>query len=213
MRSDVLESVALGHAHAVEKCTHSITQIGRLNTELLRKILAGIPFYFLKIDIAGNVLKRSSATRFQFARFGGPCPLWNVHQAFAQPGQTMVQLAATPEGTIYLCIARTVSFSAGSYLSRPRAVAVGLGCEVAYAGQTVYAKGIDLEDAEAAEPIGPGCRACERTECRHRALPPIGLALDVGTAERGVVPYRIDTKLPKNASLKEGLVIPPIERE
>jgi hypothetical protein len=39
MRSDVLESVALGHAHAVEKCTHSITQIGRLNTELLRKIL------------------------------------------------------------------------------------------------------------------------------------------------------------------------------
>lgn len=184
----------------------------RLST-LQRRTSPGIPFYFLKIDIAGNVLKRSSATRFQFARFGGPCPLWNVHQAFAQPGQTLVQLAATPEGTIYLCVARTVSFSAGSYLSRPRAVAVGLGCEVAYAGQTVYAKGIDLEDAEAAEPIGPGCRACERTECRHRALPPIGRALDVGTAERGVVPYRIDTGLPKNTSLKEGVVIPPIERE
>ena len=46
----------------------------------------GIPFYFVKTDIAGNVLKRSSATRFQFARFGGPCPLWNVYRAFASPG-------------------------------------------------------------------------------------------------------------------------------
>jgi predicted transcriptional regulator/transcriptional regulator with XRE-family HTH domain len=163
----------------------------RLST-LQRRASPGIPFYFLKIDVAGNVLKRSSATRFQFARFGGPCPLWNVHQAFAQPGQTLVQLAATPEGTVYLCIARTVSLSAGSYLSRPRAVAVGLGCEVSYAAQTVYSKGIDLSDTEAAELIGPGCRACERTDCRHRALPPIGKALDVGTAERGVVPYRID---------------------
>lgn len=167
----------------------------RLST-LQRRASPGVPFYFLKIDIAGNVLKRSSATRFQFARFGGPCPLWNVHQSFSQPGRILVQLAATPEGTKYLSIARTVSLSAGSFLSRPRAVAVGLGCEVAYADQTVYAKGIDLEDTEAADPIGPGCRACERTDCRHRALPPIGRPLDVGTAERGVVPYRIDTRMP-----------------
>lgn len=166
----------------------------RLST-LQRRTSPGIPFYFLKIDIAGNVLKRSSATRFQFARFGGPCPLWNVHQSFSQPGRIQVQLASTPDGTIYLSIARTVSVSGGSYLSRPRAVAVGLGCEIAYAGQTVYSKGIDLDDVEAADPIGPGCRACERTECRHRALPPIGRPLDVGTAERGVVPYRIETKL------------------
>ena len=164
----------------------------RLST-LQRRTSPGIPFYFLKIDIAGNVLKRSSATRFQFARFGGPCPLWNVHRAFSQPNRILVQLAATPEGTKYLSIARTVSPSAGSYLSRPRAVAVGLGCEVAYASQTVYAKGVDLNDTEAADPIGPGCRACERTDCRHRALPPVGRKLDVGTAERGLVPYRIDT--------------------
>lgn len=162
----------------------------RLST-LQRPDATGIPFYFLKIDIAGNVLKRSSATRFQFARFGGPCPLWNVHQAFAQPGRVLVQLANTPDGTSYLCIARTVSMSGGSYLSRPRAVAVGLGCEVGYADQTIYATGLDLKNLDASDPIGPGCRACERVECRHRALPPIGRPLDVGTAERGVVPYRI----------------------
>ncbi|WP_246787942.1 short-chain fatty acyl-CoA regulator family protein [Bradyrhizobium sp. CCBAU 53421] len=165
----------------------------RLST-LQRRTSPGIPFYFLKIDIAGNVLKRSSATRFQFARFGGPCPLWNVHQSFSQPGRIMVQLAATADGTTYLCIARTVSLSGGSYLSRPRAVAVGLGCEIAHADQVVYSKGLDLEDIEAADPIGPGCRACERTDCRHRALPPIGRPLDVGTAERGLVPYRIETR-------------------
>lgn len=162
----------------------------RLST-LQRRNALGIPFYFLKIDVAGNVLKRSSATRFQFARFGGPCPLWNVHQSFAQPGRVLVQLAKTPDETTYLCIARTVSVSGGSYLSRPRAVAVGLGCEIAYAGQTVYSTGLDLKNMNAADPIGPGCRACERSDCRHRAQPPIGRPLDVGTAERGVIPYRI----------------------
>ncbi|WP_342723578.1 short-chain fatty acyl-CoA regulator family protein [Bradyrhizobium sp. B097] len=173
----------------------------RLST-LQRRDSPGIPFYFLKIDIAGNVLKRSSATRFQFARFGGPCPLWNVHQSFSQPGRILIQLAATPDGTRYLSVARTVSLSAGSYLSRPRAVAVGLGCEIAYANETVYSKGLDLDDLDATDPIGPGCRACERKDCRHRALPPIGHPLDVGTIERGVLPYQIDTKIPRAGGIR-----------
>lgn len=162
----------------------------RLST-MQRRDRPGIPFYFLKSDIAGNVLKRSSATRFQFARFGGPCPLWNVHQAFALPGRILVQLARTPDGATYLCIARTVGPSGGSYRDRPRAVAVGLGCEIEFATRTVYAAGLDLHSPDAADPIGPGCRACDRVDCRHRALPPPGRPLDVGTAERGVIPYRI----------------------
>ncbi len=162
----------------------------RLST-LQRPRASGIPFWFLKADIAGNVLKRSSATRFQFARFGGSCPLWNVHHAFAQPGRILVQLARTPDGVTYLSIARTVGPSGSSYLARPRAVAVGLGCEIAYASQTVYAKGLDLSDQDTADPIGPGCRTCERTDCRHRSVPPLGHQLDVGSAERGVIPYRI----------------------
>jgi predicted transcriptional regulator len=114
-----------------------------------------------------------------------------VHQAFATPGRILVQLARTPDGAGYLCIARTVGTGAGSYLGRPRAVAVGLGCEISFAAQTVYSTGLDLSNSGAADLIGPGCRACERTDCRHRALPPIGHALDVGTAERGVVPYKV----------------------
>jgi predicted transcriptional regulator/transcriptional regulator with XRE-family HTH domain len=162
----------------------------RLST-LQRPNLQGIPFYFAKTDIAGNILKRSSASRFQFAQFGGPCPLWNVFKAFAHPGEILVQLAVSPDNITYLNIARTVGRGGGSYLSRPRAVAVVLGCESRYAAQTVYSSGLDLANPDIADPIGPGCRACDRTTCRHRSVPPMSQALDVGTAERGVVPYRI----------------------
>jgi predicted transcriptional regulator/transcriptional regulator with XRE-family HTH domain len=162
----------------------------RLST-MQRPDLPGIPFYFAKTDIAGNILKRSSATRFEFARFGGPCPLWNVYRAFARPGEILVQLATTPDQVSYLNIARTVGRGGGAYRARPRAVAVVLGCETRYAAKTVYAAGLNLADPDAADPIGPGCRACERTGCRHRSVPPMGLKLDVGTAERGVVPYRV----------------------
>ena len=162
----------------------------RLST-MQRPGLAGIPFFFLKTDVAGNVMKRSSATRFQFARMGGPCPLWNVYRAFVAPGHLHVQLAATPDGAIYLNVARTVGRSGGYYLYRPRAVAVVLGCEAAHAARTVYAAGLDLQDRSTAVPIGPGCRVCERPDCRHRAVPPVGHKLDVGTRERGLVPYKI----------------------
>lgn len=151
----------------------------------------GIPFFLVKTDIAGNVLKRSSATRFRFARFGGPCPLWNVYRAFAQPGRLLVQIARTPDNVAYLNVARTVGSEGGAYLSRPRNVAIVVGCEIDYAAQTVYAAGLNLRDPHIADPIGPGCRACERTDCRHRAVPPASQSLDVGTVERGVVPYRI----------------------
>jgi len=162
----------------------------RLST-LQRKNLAGIPFHFAKIDIAGNILKRSSASRFAFAQFGGPCPLWNIFRAFAHPGEILVQHAISPDGVTYLNIARTVGRGGGSYLSRPRSVAVVLGCEARYAARMVYAEGLDLTKPDLADPIGPGCRACDRTACRHRSVPPMNQALDLGTAERGVVPYRI----------------------
>jgi predicted transcriptional regulator/transcriptional regulator with XRE-family HTH domain len=161
----------------------------RLST-LQRPGLEGVPFYFLKVDVAGNVSKRSSATRFRFALFGGACPLWNVHQAFAQPGRILAQRARTPDGVTYLCIARTVG-GGGDFLNPAREGAVGLGCDVAHAGQLVYAAGLALANRDLPVPIGPGCRACERVECRHRAMPPVGHRLDVGTAERGLLPYRI----------------------
>lgn len=166
-----------------EQVCHRLSTMQRVGAE-------GIPFYFLKLDIAGNILKSFSANRFSQARFGGPCPLWNVFRAFATPGQIQVQLSQTTDDSIYLNVARTVGREGLSYADRPRQIAMVLGCTIADATKTVYAAGLNLEDHTLVVPIGPGCRACGREQCSHRSLPVSGRALDTGSNARGVVPYR-----------------------
>ncbi len=61
----------------------------------------GVPFFFVRVDPAGNVSKRFSAAGFPFARYGGSCPRWVVHTAFSQPGVVQVQVAELPDGTAY----------------------------------------------------------------------------------------------------------------
>ncbi|MDG6093857.1 short-chain fatty acyl-CoA regulator family protein [Acetobacter sp. AN02] len=161
----------------------------RLST-LQRPGAEGLPFYFIKTDIAGNILKSYSATRFSHARFGGLCPRWNVFRCFASPLQLQVQLSRATDGSLYLNVARTVGHAATSYFDRPRQVAVVLGCSAAHAQDIVYSAGLDADDERMVVPIGPGCRACTRTDCRHRAVPPAGMAIDTGSEERGVAPYR-----------------------
>lgn len=168
----------------------SFEQVSHRLSTLQRPGLEGIPFYFLKLDIAGNILKSFSANRFSQARFGGPCPLWNIFRAFATPGQIQVQLSQTTDSTIYLNIARTVSHEGHAYTDRPRQSAIVLGCHVKDAAQTVYADGLNLSDHSLVIPIGPGCRACSRDNCSHRSLPVSGRLLDTGSDSRGVVPYR-----------------------
>ena len=160
----------------------------RLST-LQRPGARGLPFYFVRVDMAGNITKRHSATRFHFARFGGACPLWNVHEAFAQPGKILVQFAQMPDRTAYISIARTVTKRGGAYLKPSRQFAVGLGCEASHAPELVYAAGIDIADLKAAVPIGVNCRLCERTDCQQRAFPPIGSELRVDEHHRSFVPY------------------------
>ena len=161
----------------------------RLST-LQRPTHRGLPFYFVRIDLAGNITKRHSATRLQFARFGGGCPLWNVHEAFGQPGRILVQLAEMPDGARYLCVARGVIKRSGSYIQPERRYAIGLGCEVGHAGQVVYARGLDLNGPAAQ--IGVSCRICERDNCPQRAFPPIDRPLRVPANERAIVPYVLD---------------------
>ena len=80
----------------------------RLST-LQRHNARGVPFFFIRVDRAGNISKRQSATDFHFSRVGGTCPLWNVYEAFASPGRILTQLARMPDERTYLWIARTVS--------------------------------------------------------------------------------------------------------
>lgn len=160
----------------------------RLST-LQRPGNKGVPFYFVRVDIAGNISKRQSATSFHFARLGGVCPLWNVHEAFSSPGTILRQLAQMPDGKTYLCLARTVYESGSSYLQPQRKFAIGLGCEVGHAHQLVYSTGLDLESPEAVEPIGVSCRVCERRDCPQRAFPPLSRRLSINENARSAYPH------------------------
>jgi XRE family transcriptional regulator, fatty acid utilization regulator len=167
----------------------SIEQVAHRLSTLQRPGAKGIPFFFVRVDQAGTITKRHSATRLQFARFGGACPLWNVHRAFETPGHFLRQLAETPDGVRYLCLARDVSKPGGAFLAPVRRYAIGLGCEVTHAASLVYSDGLDLKGRF--EPIGISCRICERRDCHQRSVPPLERRLQVDPDTRGLLPYQI----------------------
>ncbi len=169
----------------------SIEQVAHRLSTLQRPGAKGIPFFFVRVDQAGTITKRHSATRLQFARFGGACPLWNVHQAFETPGRFLRQLAETPDGVRYLCLARDVSKSGGAFTAPVRRYAIGLGCEISHARGLVYADDMELGNPRAYQPIGISCRICERAECHQRSVPPLERRLTLNPDQRGILPYAI----------------------
>lgn len=188
---------------AAEECRHdlehlsqmfgaSLEQIGHRLSTLQRPGLKGIPFFFVRVDQAGTITKRHSATRLQFARFGGACPMWNVHSAFETPGRFLRQLAETPDGVRYFCLARDVSKSGGRFDAPVRRFAIGLGCEISHASKLVYADGMDIANPDAFEPIGISCRICDRVDCHQRAVPPVKHSLSIDANSRGVLPYSLN---------------------
>jgi predicted transcriptional regulator/DNA-binding XRE family transcriptional regulator len=180
MRHD-MEAVARHFAVSFEQACH------RLST-LQRSTQRGVPFFFLRIDPAGNISKRFSGAGFPFARFGGSCPRWVVHGAFSTPGTLRVQVAQLPDGATFLCFARTIIGVATNFGEPAPVHVIAMGCDIGHAPEMVYADGIDL--AAAAVGIGLSCRLCDRTNCRSRAFPPLAhrLALDPHVAADS--PYR-----------------------
>jgi predicted transcriptional regulator/transcriptional regulator with XRE-family HTH domain len=183
LRHDI-DRLRLRFHTSFEQCCH------RLST-LQRPRARGIPVYFCRVDMAGNVTKRHSATRLQFGRFGGACPLWIVHEAVAIPDRIHVQLAQMPDGIRYVSIAKGLVKPSNSYYRPPRRYAVTLGCEAAHAAEFIYADALNLASDEAVARIGASCRICPRDSCDQRAFPPSDKAIDVDPARRDLVPYRI----------------------
>ncbi|KQY04258.1 Cro/Cl family transcriptional regulator [Mycobacterium sp. Root135] len=160
----------------------------RLST-LQRPDARGVPFIFVRTDSAGNISKRQSATAFHFSRVGGNCPLWVVHHAFSRPGQFLTQVAQMPDGREYFWIAKTSSSTPSTYLGTPKSFAIGLGCDLAHADKLVYSVGVDLTAADAAVPIGAGCRICDRPACPQRAFPYVGRPVHVDPQSSSNLPY------------------------
>ena len=172
----------------------SFEQVCHRLTTLQRPGARGIPFFLIRVDNAGNVSKRFSAAGFHFARFGGTCPRWNVHDAFRVPGEIYTQVVQMEDGTRYFSIARTVS-RAGSGIGVPGdQYVVGLGCEIGHARKIVYSQGYDLDDERGAMPIGVNCRLCERLDCSQRAFPPLKHRLTVEDHVRGISPFGVPVR-------------------
>ena len=184
MRYDV-DGIAARFGVSYEQACHRLSTLQRANAR-------GVPFFFLRVDPAGNVSKRFSAAGFPFMRFGGTCPRWIVHAAFATPGTTRVQVAQLPDGGTFLCFARAITGRPAHWGEPPPVRVVAMGCDVSHAADIVYGDGIDI--ATAAVGIGLSCRLCDRPDCRSRAFPPIAHRLTIDPGTTSVSPYRFEPK-------------------
>ncbi|MFI0395053.1 short-chain fatty acyl-CoA regulator family protein [Paracoccus jiaweipingae] len=156
-------------------------------SSLQRDGMRGVPFFFLRVDRAGNISKRQSATDFHFSKIGGSCPLWRVHAAFDHPGEILTQIAEMPDERRYFWVTRTVATRPARWGATGKVFAVALGCDIDHAGRLVYARGVNLSDR--GTPIGSACKACPRRGCAQRAFPMLGQPLAVDPQSAVFAPY------------------------
>jgi predicted transcriptional regulator/DNA-binding XRE family transcriptional regulator len=183
-RSERYDIVVLSNRFrtSFEQVCHRLTTLRRPGAE-------GVPFHFVRIDVAGNISKRFSASGFRFARFSGACPRWNVFAAFLTPGMIRTQLSEMPDGSMFFWVARTIRKDAAGYHAPHTVFAVGIGCDVRDARKLVYADGVNVDSREAAVPVGVTCRLCDRMDCEQRAFPPLQHPLKIDEHVRGISFY------------------------
>ena len=189
----LMHSESEKHGYDVDYLCHVFgvgyeTVASRLST-LQRANMRGVPFTFVRVDRAGNISKRQSATGYHFSTSGGTCPLWGIYESFARPGESVRQHAMMPDGRTYLWVARTVRHHRFQFNETEKLFAIGLGCETRHAERTIYARGLPLDDATQAIPIGAGCRVCPRENCAQRAFPSIHHGIEVDPHTTSIAPY------------------------
>ncbi len=189
-----IELLAHRFGASFEQVCHRLTSMRRHGRE-------GAPFHLIRIDVAGNISKRFSASGIRIARFSGACPRWNVHAAFLTPGMIRIQVSRMPDGGVYFCIARTLRSDRGGYNVPHIVQAIGMGCELRYAKELVYSDGVDLENQGAVVPVGVTCRMCEHLDCPQRAFPPLLHPLRIDENVRGLSFYSPVADVAKGGSL------------
>jgi len=181
-RYDV-EALGRQFGASFEQTAHRLTTLQKPGQER-------VPFFFIRVDEAGNVSKRLDGAGFPFARHGGGCPLWSVHHAFRTPRQIVTQWLELPDGQRFFSIARTVTAGGGAYGAPRVERAIALGCAAEHAGRLIYTQGrAAAAAAEEATPIGVTCRLCHRTECTARSAPPIGRQILPDDIRRTSAPF------------------------
>ncbi|WP_425071786.1 helix-turn-helix domain-containing protein [Sagittula sp. S175] len=159
-------------------------------TTLQRSGARGIPFFFLRIDKAGNVTKRFNATDFHLAEHGGACPRLEVHSSFRTPGRISSQVVEMPDRSSFFVLSRTVDRPAFTRHAQDVRLAVAIGCATEHAREIGYAETLNLSDTRATE-IGINCRICPRANCDQRAHQALVLQAPVDATRRGATRYAV----------------------
>jgi predicted transcriptional regulator len=167
----------------------SFEQVCQRLTTLQREGRRGVPFFFLRVDKAGNVTKRFNATSFNLAEYGGACPVWNIHTSFRTPGVIVPQFVKLPDGDRFFTLSRTTERPVFSRETQDRRLAMALGCELKHAHRIVYAATYNLDDERLFSPIGINCHVCPRQSCPQRAHQPLFVDLPINTRRRGKTRY------------------------
>jgi predicted transcriptional regulator/DNA-binding XRE family transcriptional regulator len=167
----------------------SFEQVAHRLTTLQKPGDARVPFFFIRVDPAGNVSKRLDGAGFPFARHGGACPLWAVHQAFRRPREIITQWIELPDGQRFFSIARSVTAGGGAYGAPRVERAIALGCSAEHAGKLVYTQDPAGPGPDSATPIGVTCHLCHRTRCTARSAPPIGRTVLPDDFRRASAPF------------------------
>lgn len=130
----------------------------------------GVPFAFMRTDLAGNISKRFNIPGLRLPRYGSACPLWAIYRSSLNPGRILAQAVELSEGDQYLLVASTVRKEAAAF-GKPRTTfSVMLACDAAYANHLVYGDLVTGKDDKWLE-VGVTCQRCSRDQCQHRAFP------------------------------------------
>ena len=177
-----IDRISARFAVSFEQACHRLTTLQRPGAQ-------GVPFFFLRVDKAGNVTKRFNSTSFHLAEYGGACPVWNIHMAFRTPGVILPQFVELPDGDRFFTISRTADRPAVNLETQDHRLALALGCEFQYAKKLRYAASYNLDDQRMFSPIGINCHLCPRQACSQRAHQPVFMELPLDTTRRGNTSY------------------------
>jgi len=172
--------------HLATRFGVSFEQACHRATTLQRAGAQGVPFFFLRVDKAGNVTKRFNSTDFHLAEHGGACPRLDVHTSFRTPGNIVPQFVEMPDASQFFVFSRTVDRPTFTRHAQDVRLAVAMGCAIEHAGEIGYAE--DLTGSRAT-PIGINCRICPRANCDQRAHRAVILSRPLDERRRGATRY------------------------
>jgi predicted transcriptional regulator/DNA-binding XRE family transcriptional regulator len=162
-------------------------------TTLRKPGKSGLPFFFVKVDKAGNISKRITmpGMGMHFPRDNPLCARWEIQSAFDTAPNPAIKLIETPEGGHFLSVAFPVTKKSGAFDAPPRSFAIALGCPLDRAKEWGYSDFVEMEK-EKATPIGPACRLCWRETCPWRAAAPLNWSnLSIDEYRKDQSPYKV----------------------